>query len=331
MPGDPNHDEPFEAHHVPRPARLDFPGAIHFVRLQGRPAASIFFDAMVLNAAQAPSYEHTPHLKRFIHLVADIAGECAIRLHAYCVEPNSCTLVIQTLGAPLDSFMGRLCGQYAHYWRRTHPGHDGRVFASRYASKVIAPEYLPHAARRAHLGPVVSGLCRRPIDYPFSSERDYCGGHTLLSPYKSDVLRALEARRHTGIRGYREFMEEPETPYVTNLFLRGSSQDSRIVGNKVFAKQARDMAAHPAPRPTKEALIARAAKELRIRPVDIFSPTPAGALGRALVAWYGLRAGAATLTDMGRWFSVTGATLGQALRHHRRASPALFTEREVFD
>ena len=154
MPGDPTHDEPFEAHHVPRPARLDFPGAIHFVRLQGRPAASIFFDAMVLNAAQAPSYEHTPHLKRFIHLVADIAGECAIRLHAYCVEPNSCTLVIQTLGAPLDSFMGRLCGQYAHYWRRTHRA--SRPPRPRRERPLSAPDRLPlqlgaRLLRRAYL------------------------------------------------------------------------------------------------------------------------------------------------------------------------------------
>jgi hypothetical protein len=62
---------------------------------------------------------------------------------------------------------------------------------------------------------------------------------------------------------------------------------------------------------------------------DITSNTHAAVLGRSLVAWYGLRTGAATLTEMGRWFSVTGATLAQAMRHHRNISPALFSLRQL--
>jgi len=60
------------------------------------------------------------------------------------------------------------------------------------------------------------------------------------------------------------------------------------------------------------------------RSTDRILTTHVGVLGRALVAWYGLRKGAATLTQIGRWFSVTSATLGQGIRRHRGVTPDLF-------
>jgi hypothetical protein len=119
-------------------------------------------------------------------------------------------------------------------------------------------------------------------------------------------------------------MDQDETPYVANLLSYGAPLDSRIVGDKLFVQKARHMAAHPTAPPTREQLIGGVARLLNKTPADIYTTTHVGVLGRALVAWYGLRSGASTLTDMGRWFSVTGATLGQGIRHHREARPDLF-------
>jgi hypothetical protein len=52
-------------------------------------------------------------------------------------------------------------------------------------------------------------------------------------------------------------------------------------------------------------------------------------LGRALVAWYAVRLGAASLREVAGWFEVSGATLGKAIRHYRRLSPALFMQRTL--
>jgi hypothetical protein len=119
-------------------------------------------------------------------------------------------------------------------------------------------------------------------------------------------------------------MDEQETAYVANLLSYGSPLDSRIVGDKVFAQKARQLAAHPAAPPTRERLIADVARLLNKKPDEIFSATHVGALGRALVASYGVRVRAATLTEIGRWFSVSVATLGQGIRHHRKVAPELF-------
>jgi hypothetical protein len=198
------------------------------------------------------------------------------------------------------------------------------VFGARYDSKVVAPEYLPHVVRRAHRSPVLAGLCRRRLDYPFGSERAYAGELSQIPITTVALMTELKVKGHHGLRGYREFMDQDETPYIANLLSHGSPLDSRIVGDKVFAQKARHMGAHPAAPPTREQLIEGVAHLMKATPTDIYSATHVGVLGRALVAWYGLRSGSATLTEMARWFSVTSAALGQAMRHHRESSAKLF-------
>jgi hypothetical protein len=240
------------------------------------------------------------------------------------LEPNSAVLVLQADGAPLNAVMRCLCGRYSRYLRADGFGEGPGVFSARYDSKVVAPEYLPHVVRRVHRSPILAGLCRRAVDYPFSSARAYTGERAAIQIQMTDLSSALALKGHSGSRGYREFMDGEETAYVANLLSHGSPLDSRIVGDKVFVQKARRMAAHPAAPPTREQLIAGVARLLNNEPADIFSATRAGVLGRALVASYGLRARAATLTEIGQWFSVSGATLGQGIRHHRHVAPNLF-------
>jgi hypothetical protein len=312
---------------MPRYERLDFQGAIHLVHVRGRNGSEIFFDAHTLREFPYALRQNAPHAARFEHLLADACTECSAILHGYCLEPNSGVLVLQAAGAPLKAVMRRLCGGYSRYLRTDGVGEGRGVFGARYDAKVIAPEYLPHVVRRAHRSPVLAGLCQKAVDFPFSSARAYVGARAAIPIQMTDLRTALALKRHAGSRGYREFMEQAETPYVANLLSHGSPWDSRIVGDKVFVQKARHMAAHPAASPTREQLIAGVARLMNVAATDIFSATPIGVLGRALVAWYGLRSGVVTLTELGRWFSVTGATLGEAMRHHRKASPDLFSLR----
>jgi len=309
---------------MPRRERIDFKDAIHYVRVRGRHEAEIFFDTRTFRSFPYAGRQHAPHARRFELLLAETCMECGATLHGYSLEPNSCILVLQTAGAPLRALMLRLCGRYSRYLRAGGFAGGRGVFGARYDSKIIAPEYLPYAVRRAHRSPILAGLCRRLVDYPYSSARSY-GGELPPIPITSLALKtALELKGHHGTRGYREFMDQDETPYVANLLSHGSSLDSRIVGDKVFVQKARHMAAHPAAPPTREQLIECVARLLKKAPADIYSDTREGALGRALVAWYGQRSGNATQTEIGRWFSITTATLGQAIRHHRAVSPDLF-------
>ncbi len=310
---------------MPRHERLDFKDAVHYVRLRGADGSEIFFQADSLGRAPRPSRQNVPHVPKLESLLVATCAECDTALLGYCLEPNSAILVVRTAGAPLQVFMQRLCGQYSRYLRAVGFAGQHGVFGGRYHSKIVAPEYLPHAVRRAHCSPIASGLCKQRVDYQFSSERAYMGESFSMPLTLADLRVALELKGHFGPRGYRDFMDQNETAYVANLLSHGSPLDTRIVGDRVFVQKARHMAAYPAAPPTREQLIAGVARLLNKAPAELYSATDVGVLGRALVASYGIRSGAATLTEMGRWFSLTGATLGQALRHHRVASPDLFS------
>ncbi len=309
---------------MPRDERLDFKDAIHYATVRGRDGSEIFFNALTLRRFPQAPRQYAPHVVRFERLLDDACTDCGAILHGYCLEPNSGILILQTAGAPLHALMQRLCGRYSRYLRTSGFVGGTGVFGARYDSKVVAPEYLPHAVRRAHRSPILAGLCRRRVDYPFSSERTYAGESAQIPIATAALKTAVELHGYHGPRGYREFMDQDESPYVANLLSHGSPLDPRIAGDKVFVQKARNMAAHPVVPPTREQLIAGVARLLNKTPADVLSPTHIGALGRALVAWYGLRTGAATLTQMGHWFSVTSATLGQGIRRHRGVTPDLF-------
>jgi hypothetical protein len=308
-----------------RPHRLDFHGAIHLVQVRGSEGCNIYFDAAVLERASGERWRSVPHLLRFFTLLDGCCSECGAQLFGYCVEPNDASWVMRTLGAPLDACMQRLKGRYSRYL------HSVEVlpirvaaFASRYESKVVAPEYLPHAVRRVHARPLQAGLARRAIDYPFSSASAYVGERAPVHLKTEVVWRALERKGFSGLRGYRDFMEKTETPYVAELFERGSPLDARVVGSSVFVAQAKDAAGHRLAPLTREQLLAGVAQLLGTESDVFFKKGHQAVLARALVAWHALRSGSASVREVGRWFGVSAATLGWAIRHYRQASPALF-------
>jgi putative transposase len=315
---------------VSRPHRLDFHGAIHIVHLEGRKGFCIYFDASVLARVGVERWNAAPHLKRFLQLLDQCCSECGVRLLGYCIQPNDGSMVLQTLGASLDACMQRLGGRYSRYLHLEQLLPKGVFpFAGRYESKVLAPEYLPHALRRVHARAVRAGLTRRAVDYPFSSAQAYLGGSSVARLETDAVWRALERKGLSGLRGYRDFMEREEAPYVTELFERGSPQDPRIVGGKLFVSRARAAAAHPTPAVTREQLIAAVAKVLGVQPEAVYSHSHEAVLARAIVAWHALRLGAASLREVGTWFEVSATTLGRGIRRYRRTSPDLFDNKSL--
>lgn len=311
---------------MPRRQRLDFKDAIQYVHLRGRKGAFVFFDPAILESRGQSPRQQAPDVRRFETLLAATCEECAAALLAYCIEPSAATIVLQITGAPLAACMRRLIGQYS---RGAKSPLGGRLFAARYTSQAIAPEYLPHAVRRTHRRPIETGLCRRRPDYPFSTERVYLGEGNSLPVNCSPVQNELKQKGYFGSHGYRAFMDQEDTPYIATLFSNGSPHDPRVVGSKAFVQHVQYMASRPPAVPTREQLLHGVAELLGKTEAELCSATQVGVLGRALVAWYGLRSGAATLAEMGSWFSISGATLGQALRHHRRRNPDYFKIEEL--
>jgi hypothetical protein len=308
-----------------RPHRLDFHGAIHLVHVRGKESFNIYFDAGVLERAAIERWRSVPHLLRFFALLDGCCSECASQLFGYCVEPNEASLVMRTWGSPLEACMQRLCGRYSRYLHSTQMlPNRAAAFAARYESKVVAPEYLPHAVRRVHARPVRAGLARRAIDYPFSSAGPYLGERAPVHLATEALRRVLELKGLFGPRGYRDFMEKADTPYVAELFEQGSPADARVVGSQVFVAQAKDAAAHPPAPLSREQLMEGVAQLLGTASQTFYGEGHQAVQGRALVAWFALRSGSGNVREVAGWFGVSAATLGRGIRHHRRVSPAMF-------
>jgi hypothetical protein len=315
---------------VSRPLRLDFHGAIHVVHMRGREGFNIYFDASALNHAAVARWSGAPHLLRFFKLLDECCSECGAQLFGYCMEPNDASLVLRTMGAPLDACMQRLGGRYSRYLHLEQIlPKSVSPFAARYESKVLAPEYLPHALRRVHARALRAGLARRAVDYPFCSAPVYVGVRAPVRLETDAVWRALERRGLFGLRGYREFMETAETPHVAALFEQGSPLDARVVGGNLFVAQVRDAAGHPAAPVTKDQLLDGVAKLLGAEPGALLTAGHQDLLARALVAWYALRLGIASLKEVGTWFDASGATLSKGIRHYRGVSPELFEKKTL--
>ncbi len=311
---------------MPHPRRFDFIGAIHLVRLRGRAGTDIFFEPGLLTLPPTAWWAGAPRVQTFMHFMKESLEECDSVLFGYHFQPNEAGLLLQTAGVSLERLMQRLCGSYSRYCRKYFAeGALARIkgpFAGRYESKVIAPEYLPHALRRLHRQGKPTVNAGAP--YGFSSELAYLGARARVPLGLAAVQAVLAARGLGGLPGYRKFMQEPETAHIATLFDKGSPQDRNIVGNRAFVLKAHDAATHPRPVPTREQLIAAVARRLGRSPEELALGRRAGVLARSMVAWYGLRTGAASLSDVGRWFSVSGATVGRAMRFYRRAAPQYF-------
>jgi hypothetical protein len=199
------------------------------------------------------------------------------------------------------------------------------VYGSRYESKVVAPMYLAYAVRRAHRSPVDAGLCRSPSDYQLSSERVYTG--MVRAPWltTSPVQAALQQRGYGSAAGYHEFMERDESEHVAQLFALGSKWDRRVVGDRAFVQSVTWKAAHAPSTPSRDELIDSVADLLGRQSVPVYERDPVGVLGRALVAWHATRSGAATLSEVGRWFSRSASTLRREIDRYKAVEPALFS------
>ncbi len=319
-----------------RQRRLDFEGAIHLVRIRGGTGDNIFFDPAILSMPAAASDSSVPDLRRFQCLAWNIFAESGARIHGYSFEPDCGTWVLQVLGATLDAIMRRVCGEYSRYLHERRRMPKGQpVFRARYEAKVISPVYLPHAVRRVHRSPMQAGLSMHYGDYPFSSHHAYSGERTAFGLTTADFWAALARHGHTGRHVYREFMDREESIHVARLFERGSPVDKRVVGDKSYAANARRWAKEPRLAPSADQLILAVARIMERTPADIRAPSRTGVLGRALVAWYATCTGVTSLTEVGRWFSVSAVALRVGIRRYRsRADTAhLFRipPEELFD
>jgi len=149
---------------MPRPLRMEYPGAVYHVMSRGNRRDKIFRDRL--------DYE------RFLTTLQEACEKTGWQVHAWCLLGNHFHLVIETPAPNLVAGMKWLLGVYTKRFNIRHRT-CGHLFAGRYQALPVdgsGDGYLRTVCDYVHLNPVRAGLVKRGAkleSYRWSSYGQY--------------------------------------------------------------------------------------------------------------------------------------------------------------
>jgi len=175
---------------MPRPHRIQFPGALYHVTARGNNGSRMFRSQRDGEA--------------FLDLLAVIVRRHHVLVHAYCLMGNHYHLLLGTPLGNVSRALQYLNGVYCQAFNRRHK-RSGHILGARFHSSLIVEEaHLFETARYIVCNPCRAGLCAHPEQWPWSSYRA-TAGHVapprflttrwLLGQLASDQSRAWQRYR----------------------------------------------------------------------------------------------------------------------------------------
>ena len=128
---------------------------------------------------QTPVFKDDEDFSRFRHLEAQAKQRYPLRLFHYALMHTHFHFVLQA--TTKDMLSAHLSYVKWHYtqWMKKKYGWSGPLWRERYKSLPIENEqYLAACGAYVEFNPVRAGICRHPVDYPYSSSRHYYQGQT---------------------------------------------------------------------------------------------------------------------------------------------------------
>jgi REP element-mobilizing transposase RayT len=185
---------------MPKPPRLNFPGATYHVMARGNRKCTIF--------------EDDRDRRQFLMIVTEAVARYGVTVHADCLMGNHLHLVLTTPNANLPEFMKHVGGVYTQYsnWRHRHVGH---LFQGPYRAILIDhDEYLIVAVGYVVMNPVDAGLVAHPRLWKWSSYRATAGLVGVPPHLSIDFLDAVfpAPTRAESQQGFRDFVDGGPAP-----------------------------------------------------------------------------------------------------------------------
>ncbi len=178
---------------MPRPLRIQYPGAVYHVISRGNERKNIF--------RLDDDYE------LFLDLLKDCSEKFDFLIHAYCLMPNHIHLLLETKDSNLSNAMKRLLGVYTMRFNRKHKRY-GHLFQGRYKAFIIDKDsYFLELSRYIHLNPTRAKLIHKPEDYKYSSLRFFLSGKAPDFLYREFTLKSFDSSAD-----YLRFVKERISP-----------------------------------------------------------------------------------------------------------------------
>ena len=286
-----------------RKPRVHYPGALYHVILRGNDGQSIFFD----------DKDRT----RFYFLVQEGVERFGHRIHAFCLMGNHVHLAIQVGEASLSRVLQNLSFRYTR-WVNWRQGRSGPLFQGRYKAILVdADVYLLELTRYIHLNPVRAGMVKEPQDYRWSGHRAYLGLEPIPWLTTDWVLSQFSGRASSARRAYHRFIWEGKRESRQEEYYRGSSADSRILGDDAFVDRILgEKQTVMRPKVTLVGLMRAVCREYSIKEGELGRPGRGPSLSevRGMAAWFILELGVSTLGELGKVTGRDVTTLSSAAK-----------------
>ena len=146
---------------MPRPLRIQTPGAIYHITSRGNRRQPIYLE----------------NNDRIFHIwwFNKVATEAEWEVFTYVQMTNHFHFLVRTRKANLAVGMQRLNGLYGQFFNHRH-GFTGHVFQGRFHSALVESEsHLLECARYDDLNPVRAGMCDHPLEWRWGSLRAVVG------------------------------------------------------------------------------------------------------------------------------------------------------------
>lgn len=212
---------------MPRPPRLEYPGALYHVTARGVQRGDIFLD---------------DHDRRaLLKYLGRALEEGHARAFAYCFMGNHYHLVLQTSLPNLSPLMQRINSGFCQAVNRRHD-RSGHLLEGRFKAFVVDRDnYLLEVCRYVDLNPVRAGLVESPLQWRWSSYASHVGSAPvppwLATAELHDVLTGLAAetdlQRHAARRSYAEWVAAGRGVRLWTASLR----DGLYLGDEAFAER----------------------------------------------------------------------------------------------
>jgi REP element-mobilizing transposase RayT len=287
-----------------RKPRLHFPGAVYHVILGGNGGQPVFLN----------SSDRT----RLLLLLQEGSEKFGHRIHAFCFLPTEIRLVVEVGQLPLSRIMQHLGFRYTRWFNARH-GRAGHLFQGRYRALLIDPQtYLLDLVCALHRAPLVASLTDDPLRYVWTSHRAYCGREQI--PWLT-CARTLAQTAETGVRAQLRFHARVDAIEVIAAdFLRGGSEDPRILGNPEFVSRVMKLARQEyRPRIDPEGVLRLVCERYGLSEEELAAPgkDQHRSEARALIASVFLQTDCATLTSLGVRLGRDVSSLSSAVRRLR--------------
>lgn len=136
-------------------------------------------------------------------------------IYAYCLMPNHYHFLVEEKKDRIAKFIGRLFTGYSIYFNKKYR-RQGTLFQDRFKSKIIQKEnYFLTVSRYIHLNPYKSGITNDPMNYPYSSLREY-NNDVIDKIIDFNKVTNLIGENKKSLDSYMNFISEGLTIYRKN-------------------------------------------------------------------------------------------------------------------